>query len=70
MLFLLKEALSIADRLLLFLVLFRLRVLLYEEIKRYKSPIRMRMKNCSKHADLFVRLFARAITSEVPQPKV
>ena len=25
-----------------------------------------RMKNCSRHADLFVRLFARAIISEVP----
>ena len=24
------------------------------------------MKNCSRHADLFVRLFARAIISEVP----
>ena len=24
------------------------------------------MKNCSRHADLFVRLFARAITSQVP----
>ena len=24
------------------------------------------MKNCSRHADLFVRLFHRAITSEVP----
>ena len=24
------------------------------------------MKKCSKHADLFVRLFARAIKSEVP----
>ena len=26
------------------------------------------MKNCSRHADLFVRLFARAIISEVPPP--
>ena len=25
-----------------------------------------RMKKCSSHADLFVRLFARAIKSEVP----
>ena len=24
------------------------------------------MKNCSRHADLFVRLFARATISEVP----
>ena len=29
------------------------------------------MKNCSKHADLFVRLFARAIISEVtPTPSM
>ena len=25
-----------------------------------------RMKNCSRHVDLFVLLFARAITSEIP----
>ena len=31
-----------------------------------KIPYLLRMKNCSRHADLFVRLFARAITSEVP----
>ena len=29
-----------------------------------------RMKNCSRHTDLFVRLFATAITSELlPHPK-
>ena len=31
-----------------------------------KMPYLSRMKNCSRHADLFVCLFARAITSEVP----
>ena len=31
-----------------------------------KIPYLSRMKNCSRHTDLFVRLFARAITSEVP----
>ena len=31
-----------------------------------KIPYLLRMKNCSRHADLFVRLFARAITSVVP----
>ena len=31
-----------------------------------KIPYLSRMKNCSKHADLFVWLFARAITSELP----
>ena len=31
-----------------------------------KIPYLSRMKICSRHADLFVRLFARAITSEVP----
>ena len=31
-----------------------------------KVPYLSRMKNCSRHADLFVRLFARAIISEVP----
>ena len=31
-----------------------------------KIPYLLRMKNCSRHADLFVRLFARAITSAVP----
>ena len=28
-----------------------------------------RMKNCSRHADLFVRLFARAIKVRYPHPK-
>ena len=28
------------------------------------------MKNCSRHANLSVPLFAKAITSEVPPPKV
>ena len=31
-----------------------------------KNPYLSRMKNCCRHADLFVRLFARVITSEVP----
>ena len=31
-----------------------------------KIPYLSRMKNCSKHADLFVRLFPGAIISEVP----
>ena len=34
--------------------------------KRYLS----RMKYCSRHANLSVRLFARDITREVPPPKV
>ena len=32
----------------------------------FKIPYLSRMKNCSRHADLFVRLFARAVRSEVP----
>ena len=32
-------------------------------------PYLSRMKNCSRHADLFVYLFPRGITSEVPHPK-
>ena len=35
-----------------------------------KIPYLSGMKKCSRHADLFVRLFSRAITSEVPPPKV
>ena len=35
-----------------------------------KIPYLLRMKNCSRYADLFVCLFARATTSEVPPPKV
>ena len=35
-----------------------------------KIPHLLRMKNCSRHADLFIRQFARAITSKVPPPKV
>ena len=35
-----------------------------------KVPYLLRMKMCSRHADLFIRLFPRAITSEVPPPKV
>ena len=35
-----------------------------------KIPYLLRMKNCSRHANLSVRLFARAITREVPPPKV
>ena len=34
-----------------------------------KIPYLLRIKNCSKHANLFVRLFARVITSEVLPPK-
>ena len=35
-----------------------------------KIPYLSRMKNCSRHANLSVRLFATAITREVPPPKV
>ena len=35
-----------------------------------KIPYLSRMKICSRHANLSVRLFARAITREVPPPKV
>ena len=35
-----------------------------------KIPYLWRMKTCSKHANLSVRLFARDITREVPPPKV
>ena len=34
-----------------------------------KIPYLSRMKNCSRHANLSVRLFARAITREVPPIK-
>ena len=37
---------------------------------RLQIPYLLRMKNYARHADLFVRLFARAITIEVPPPKV
>ena len=33
-------------------------------------PYLSRMKNCSRHANLSVHLFARDITREVPTPKV
>ena len=35
-----------------------------------KIPYLSRMKNCSRHANLSVRLFARDITRGVPPPKV
>ena len=35
-----------------------------------KIPYLSRMKNCSRHANLSVRLFARDIIREVPPPKV
>ena len=35
-----------------------------------KIPYLSRMKNCSRHANLSVRLFARDITRGVPSPKV
>ena len=35
-----------------------------------KIPYLSRMKNCSRHANLSVRLFARDITREVLPPKV
>ena len=35
-----------------------------------KIPYLSRMKNCSRHANLSVRLFARDITRRVPPPKV
>ena len=35
-----------------------------------KIPELSWMKNCSRRADLFIRLFPRAITREVPPPKV
>ena len=35
-----------------------------------KIPYLSRMKTCSRHANLYVRLFARDITREVPPPKV
>ena len=35
-----------------------------------KDTYLSRMKNCSRHANLSVRLFARDITSGVPPPKV
>ena len=36
----------------------------------FKITYLSRMKNCSRHANLFVRLFARDITREVPPPKM
>ena len=35
-----------------------------------KIPYLSRMKKCSRHANLSVRLFARDVTREVPPPKV
>ena len=35
-----------------------------------KDTLSMEYENCSRHADLVVCLFARAITSEVSSPKV
>ena len=32
-----------------------------------KIPYLLTMKNCSKHADLFIRMFPRAITSKEAQ---
>ena len=43
---------------------------LLQNYKAYLIPYLSRMKNCSRHANLSVRLFAIDIIREVPPPKI